>query len=287
MPRAFETVLLSALAMIAFAMNSILTRMALDRALIDAPGFTAVRLATGAVALTALLRWSSGSLRALFGHGARGPLALFFYALPFSYAYLRIGAATGALILFGAVQFTMIVAALWSGERPSAFEWIGLTTAGAGLVVLVAPGVTAPAPVGALLMLVAGVCWGLYSLLGRRSRAPLHDTALAFLRALPAAVLLSALLFGRARLSPAGATLAVASGAVASGLGYVTWYAALRGLTATRAATVQLTVPLLAALGGVLLAGERPDLRYGLATALILGGIGLAIASHATLARRR
>jgi drug/metabolite transporter (DMT)-like permease len=205
---------------------------------------------------------------------------LFAYAVAFSFAYRTLSAASGALILFGAVQATMILAALGSGERPHFLEWLGLLLAVSGLVYLVSPGLSAQSPSGSALMGLAGISWGIYSLRGRRAGDPLADTGGNFVRALPLAAAVSCATLPHAHLSGEGVLLAAVSGALASGLGYVVWYAALRGLTATRAATVQLAVPAIAALGGVLFLSERVSVRLLLAAALILGGVGLAVASR-------
>jgi drug/metabolite transporter (DMT)-like permease len=209
-------------------------------------------------------------------------LALFVYALAFSLAYVRLPAGAGALLMFAAVQLTMIGAGLRAGERPRALEWAGLAAAVFGLVVLTRPGLARPDPVGASLMSGAGVAWGLYSLRGRRSGDPVSANATSFARALPLALGASVVtvLHGTPHLALAGALLALASGALASGLGYVTWYAALRGLSATRAAIVQLSVPPLAAAGGVLVLGEHVSPRLLIGGLLILGGIALALLGH-------
>jgi drug/metabolite transporter (DMT)-like permease len=271
---------LTALAMLAFASNSLLCRAALSRGFADATSFTTIRVVAGALALAALVRW-----RATGGHRDGGwvpALALLAYALGFSLAYLRIPAATGALLLFAAVQVTMVGHGLASGERPGLREWIGLALSIAGLVVLTRPGLARPDPLGAGLMLLAGVAWGLYSLRGRGAGDPLHSNALSFSRAgaLALAVSAVAVALDSVRLTAAGALLAAVSGAIASGIGYAIWYAALRGLTATQAAIVQLSVPPLAAAGGVLLLGEALSARLLLAGATILGGIALAVASR-------
>jgi drug/metabolite transporter (DMT)-like permease len=271
---------LTALAMVAFASNSLLCRAALAAHQADASSFTTLRVAAGAVMLTALARRRAKSA---YGDGGWVPaVALFAYALGFSLAYLRIPAGTGALLLFAAVQVTMVGRGLLSGERPGLREWLGLGLSIAGLVALTRPGLGRPDPLGAGLMLVAGVAWGLYSLRGRRAVDPLRSNALSFTRAATLALGVSAIAvaLGSTRLTAAGALLAVASGAIASGLGYATWYAALRGLTATQAAIVQLSVPPLAAVGGVLLLGEALSARLLLASAAILGGIALAVASR-------
>jgi drug/metabolite transporter (DMT)-like permease len=199
----------------------------------------------------------------------------------FAYAYLSLSAATGALILFGAVQLTMFIAALRAGERFTPLSWVGLFLAVLGLVYLVLPGVTAPDPAGAALMSVAGISWGFYSLLGRNVADPLEATANNFIFSLPLAILVSLLFMGDIHFSPPGIGLAAASGAIASGMGYVAWYAALRGLTASRAAIVQLSVPAIAAFGGVVFLAEEITLRLLLASAATLGGIALVLAQRA------
>jgi len=281
LPRAALTAVLTAAAMLAFAANSLLCRAALGGGLADAASFTTLRLASGALALGALARARGSALtpsRVAWGSA----LALFTYALGFSLAYLRIPAGAGALLLFAAVQLTMIGAGLRSGERPRALEWVGLAVSLAGLVLLTRPGLTGPDPTGAALMLGAGVAWGVYSLRGRGAADAVAANASAFARAVPLALATSAAfgLIAATRLTPAGVLLAIASGAVTSGLGYAVWYAALRGLSATRAAIVQLSVPPLAAVGGVLALGEDVSLRLVLASVLILGGIALAILGH-------
>jgi drug/metabolite transporter (DMT)-like permease len=205
---------------------------------------------------------------------------LFMYALAFSLAYLSLSAGTGALILFGSVQVTMILAALRSGERPYLLEWLGVMLALGGLVYLVMPGLKAPSPLGSALMVTAGFAWGIYSLRGRGASSPLANTAGNFFYAIPLILAVRLFTLDHLHLSQEGILLAVLSGALASGLGYVIWYAALRGLTATRAAIVQLSVPALAAWGGVVFLGESLSLRLILAGALILGGIALAVTSR-------
>ena len=210
--------------------------------------------------------------------GSWGSAALLFlYAVPFSFAYVSLNAGTGALILFGAVQATMLVAALSSGERPHLVEWVGLILALGGLVYLVMPGLAAPSPVGCALMVTAGIAWGVYSLRGRGASNPLAETGGNFARSVPLAIGVSMAAAPHAAFHAEGAVLAVVSGALASGLGYVAWYAALSGLSATRAATVQLVVPLMAAAGGVLFLSERITVRLIVAAILILGGVALAL----------
>jgi len=274
-----RTVTLAAIALLAFAGNSILCRMALGGELIGPAGFTAVRLGSGAAMLWLLVAARARALSRPRGHWASAA-ALFVYAAAFSLAYVTLDTGPGALILFGAVQLTMIASGLRAGERPRPAEWVGLALALAGLVVLVRPGLTAPAPGGSLLMATAGVAWGVYSLRGRASARPLLDTAGNFLLTVPAALGM-AWLAGRGNYwTPHGVGLAVASGALASGGGYAIWYAALPALTATRAALVQLLVPVIAALGGIVLLSETLPLRLPVAAALVLGGVALAVTSR-------
>lgn len=202
---------------------------------------------------------------------------LFLYAAAFSFAYVKLSASTGALILFGSVQVTMMSIALFSGERLPALSWAGFVVALVGLLVLTSPGLSAPPPWEAALMATAGAAWGLYSILGRSSTSALGSTSSNFQFAVPWALLLSVLAWKNMHLTPTGVTLAFVSGAITSGLGYVTWYAALRGLTASSAALVQLTVPAIAALGGALLLTETISARLLFAGAMILGGVALAL----------
>ncbi|HEX3134069.1 MAG TPA: EamA family transporter [Planctomycetota bacterium] len=256
-----------------FAANSLLCRLALAPGLIDAASFTTIRMCAGAATLGLLVR---GSVSAGSWSSA---LALFAYAILFSFAYLRIGAAVGALLLFGAVQITMVGVGLRTGERPRPVEWIGLAVALLGLVALTAPGLSAPDAVGCGLMVAAGIAWGIYSLRGRRAGDPLRTTAGNFLRTVPLVLATSLLLMDQTHLSPMGMVYAVASGALASGVGYSLWYAALRGLTATRAAIAQLAVPVIAALAAVPLLHESITWRLMLAGSAILVGVGLACLS--------
>ncbi len=268
-----RVVLLTLLAMLAFAGNSLLCRQALRGTEIDAASFTTVRILSGALALLVIVRWRGGGLGGSWASAA----ALFGYAAAFSFAYLSLPAGTGALLLFGAVQATMIGVGLWSGERLRPVQTGGLVIALAGLVGLLLPGLAAPPWLGAVLMLGAGVAWGIYSLRGRGAGDPTAVTAGNFLRAVPFALALSLATFSRASLDPAGVGYAAVSGALTSGVGYAIWYLALRGLTATRAATVQLSVPVLAALGGVMLLGESLTARLAVASVAILGGVAMVI----------
>lgn len=266
---------LTALTMIAFASNSLLCRAALGRTHIDAASFTTIRLISGALVLWLIVQISGGTRTG--GGSWRSAVALFIYAAGFSYAYLSLSASTGALLLFGAVQATMIGYGIWIGEHLRYIQLAGLLLAFAGLIGLLLPGVTAPPLIGSLLMLGAGAAWGVYSLRGRGAGDPTVVTAGNFLRTVPIAIVLSAVMFKGITMDAAGIGYAVASGALASGLGYAIWYTVLPALKATSAATVQLSVPVIAALGGVLLLGEHITLRLVLASIAILGGIALVI----------
>lgn len=274
MTRGPRLLLLTACAMLAFAGNSLLCRLALKGGHADPAAFTLIRLASGAAALWFMLR-----LRRVYRIGGSwaSALALFVYAIAFSFAYTELNAGTGALLLFGAVQASMLVLGIMRGERPGPVQGIGLALAVAGLVYLVLPGLAAPSPEGAALMAAAGVAWGVYSLQGRRAGDPVAATAGNFLRAVPLAILAALLTVSRLEVDAIGWALALASGVLTSGLGYVIWYAALKGLSATRAAIVQLSVPVIAALGGVLLLAEPLTARLAIASCVILGGVALAI----------
>jgi drug/metabolite transporter (DMT)-like permease len=267
--------ILTLLTMVAFAANSILCRLALETTSIDPATFTVIRLVSGAATLWLIVRVRTGG-KALAGSWASA-FSLFTYAAAFSFAYFSLSAGTGALILFGAVQATMILYGLLRGERFTPLQTAGLLLALGGLVALLLPGATAPHWAGATLMTIAGMAWGAYSLMGRASTHPIETTAGNFLRAAMFGVLLSAVSIGVFAWDARGALLAVLSGAVASGLGYAIWYTVLPALRATHAATVQLSVPVIAAIGGVLLLGERLSLRLVLCSVAILGGIALVL----------
>lgn len=270
-----RTILLTCLAMLAFAGNSILCRLALRETGIDAASFMTIRLISGAVMLGGVVRMRGGSPTGS-GNWWSGA-ALFIYAAGFSFAYMSLTAATGALLLFGAVQLTMIGYGLWTGERLSGVQLAGMLLAFAGLVGLVLPGLSAPPLTGSVLMAGAGAAWGIYSLQGRGAGDPTRVTAGNFWRAALIGLVLSMLLFQSASINPMGAWYAIASGALTSGIGYVIWYTALPGLEATKAASLQLSVPVIAALGGVVLLGESLSLRLIITSAAILGGIALVI----------
>ena len=268
-------VFLTSLAMIAFAGNSLLCRIALTHTSIDAASFTTIRLISGAVMLWLIVRAGGGTYTG--GGNWLSSLALFAYAAGFSFAYVSLPAATGALLLFGAVQATMIGYGLWAGERLLKLQLVGLVLALGGLVGLLLPGLSAPPLYGSVLMLSAGVAWGIYSLRGKGAGDPTKVTAGNFLRAVPIAATLSISMLNGASLDTAGFWYAVSSGALASGIGYAIWYTALPALKATNAATVQLSVPVIAALGGIAFLGEPITLRLALASVAILGGIALVI----------
>lgn len=269
-----RSVVLTLLAMLAFAANSVLCRLAMQRTSIDPATFSAIRLAAGAAMLGAIVVVRGGAVRP--GGNWISALALFAYAAGFSLAYVSLPAATGALLLFGAVQVTMIGRGLWAGERMDAWQCCGLLLAACGLVVLL-PGLSAPPWRGAVLMLGAGVAWGVYSLRGRGAVDATGATAGNFLRSVPMALLLVLAMSRQARCDTAGVSYAIASGALASGLGYAIWYSALPSLRATTAATVQLSVPILAAIGGIILLAEPPTPRLLLASVAVLGGVALVV----------
>lgn len=269
------TLFLTVLAMLAFAGNSLLCRLALGRTSIDPASFTTVRIVSGALTLWLITR-TRGSNASGSGNWPSA-LALFVYAAGFSYAYVSLPAAMGALLLFGAVQATMIGYGLWMGERLLPRQWLGLLCAFAGLAGLLLPGLSAPPLLGSALMLGAGMAWGVYSLRGKGAGDPTRVSSGNFLRAAVMAALLSLATVRWSAVDRAGLGYALASGALASGIGYAIWYTALRGLNATSAATVQLSVPVLAAVGGIVFLGEAVTLRLLLASTAILGGIALVM----------
>jgi drug/metabolite transporter (DMT)-like permease len=276
-----KTLTLTALAMMAFAANSVLCRMAPGDGHIDAASFTSLRVISGALALAAIVFFRSGG-QVPRDADWRAALALFAYMVFFSFAYLSLGAGTGALVLFGTVQLTMFTVALKSGEHFSLISWTGLAVAIAGLVYLLSPGVTAPDPLGALLMVVAGVSWGIYSLLGRQATDPGRATAWNFLLSVPLVLITSLVFMDQYHASSLGILLAILSGVFASGIGYVIWYAALRELAATSAATVQLSVPVIAAIGGVMLLSEEVTIRLLVASAATLGGVAIVLSQRSS-----
>jgi drug/metabolite transporter (DMT)-like permease len=280
--RGTTTAALTVLALIAFAANSLFCRLALTEPIIDPASYTAVRLISGAVALwiIAVLRLN-GSFGKSDGSWISAAM-LFLYAVTFSFAYISLSAGTGALILFASVQITMIAVGLYTGERPGILEWLGLLIAIAGLIYLVFPGVTAPSTAGSVLMATAGIAWGVYSLRGRGASNPVRVTTDNFLRTVPLAIAVVLFSLPALTITPRGVLWAALSGSITSGVGYVLWYAALPRLTATRAATLQLSVPVLAAIGGVTVLSEAVSLRLVISAVVILGGVGLAVSHKPT-----
>lgn len=268
-------VLAVTLAMLAFAGNSLLCRLALKTTGMDAASFTSVRLVAGAVVLGFLVRWRS--TKPVAGGDWYSALALFVYAAGFSWAYVNLSAATGALLLFGAVQVTMMGCALYRGERFQAMQLLGFFLACMGLAVMLLPGAEAPSWHMALLMILAGVAWGVYSLRGGQSEDFLAATAGNFWRASVLAVVLTLVIMPTLRLNMTGLLYAVLAGAVASGMGYALWYSVMKQISTTTAASVQLTVPVITALGAVALLGEVLSTRLLLCSIAVLGGVALVI----------
>ncbi|MDD9889655.1 MAG: DMT family transporter [Gammaproteobacteria bacterium] len=279
-----KTIVQTVLALIAFAANSVLCRLALAAETIDALSFTAIRLLSGVLVLFAIIAVSSGVKPAKARGSWTAGIMLFLYAISFSLAYINLDTGTGALILFASVQLTIIMTTLFSGTRLKKGEWLGVLMAFTGFVFLILPGVGAPSPMGFLLMAIAGAAWGIYTLQGRGCADPLSDTAYNFIRTLPFVLILIVIAVADANLSVTGIILAMLSGGIASGVGYSIWYAALKNLSATQAAVVQLSVPVIAAMGGVLFVGEPLTLRLVLATAIILSGIAIVIWSRYRIA---
>jgi drug/metabolite transporter (DMT)-like permease len=270
--------LLTALTMVAFASNSILCRLALGEHAVDAASFTAIRLLSGAAMLALILAYRTRN----FSLKKIDPLSasmLYLYAVCFSFSYVSLSVATGALLLFGAVQLTMTVFAFAKGQRPGLQTWAGITTAFAGLVYLLLPGVSTPPFFSAFLMITAGIAWGVYTLRGKGAKQPLEATGWNFIGTIPLALLTMLVFHADIRLTTEGVILAIASGALASSLGYVIWYGVLPKIAPTSAATVQLSVPVIAAFGGVILVGEAVSPRLIIASLLVLGGIYLTIGS--------
>jgi drug/metabolite transporter (DMT)-like permease len=271
-------VFLTAFTLVAFAANSLFCRMALGGHLIDPVSFTTFRLASGALILTPISHLAGESKKWQKGKGSWcSGFVLFVYAAAFSLAYVSLSTGIGALVLFGAVQVTMIGVALKSGENLRAVQWLGLAAAIGGLVCLVLPGISAPNPLGALLMCISGMAWGVYSIRGKNVSAPVAMTTGNFTRSAPMAILASAVTFSTVHLESLGILLALISGVVTSGLGYILWYMALRHLTTTQASVLQLMVPVLAAYGGVTFLSEQASVRLIASSALILGGVALVV----------
>lgn len=279
-----KTTLLTGLALVAFAANSVLCRLALGNEAIDAASFTIVRLLSGSIVLLMIMT----ATRRTAAHATKGSWSagfmLFLYASTFSYAYVSLDTATGALILFASVQITMILLSLATGTRLHVSEWSGVAIAFSGFVYLILPGVTAPSAIGFALMTVAGIAWGIYTLKGRDSQNPLMDTAYNFLRTTPLLLLMAILTLGGSNYSVEGILLAAVSGGITSGIGYTIWYIALAGLSSTQAAVLQLSVPVIAALGGVIFVSEALSLRLVIAGTVVLGGILVVVLGRSHLA---
>ena len=271
-----KTFLYTSFALIAFA-NSVLCRLALGEHSIDAASFTVIRLISGAVTLVVILRLRDGGNKSTSTVNWISTLMLFLYAVTFSFAYITLNTATGALIIFGSVQMTMILITLRSGHRLHVAELLGVIIAFAGFVYLVLPNVNSPSMTGFILMTVAGIAWGIYTLRGRGSTNPLGDTANNFSRTIPLVAVLALIAIPYVDLSIKGMILAFLSGAVASGIGYTIWYTALGGLSAIQAAVVQLLVPVIAAVGGVVFVSESVSVRLVIAAVMILGGILIVV----------
>lgn len=270
---AIKTSAYTSFALMAFAGNSVLCRLALGENTIDAASFTTIRLLSGIITLAVILKMTNNNGKPVSKGSWSAAFMLFLYAVTFSFAYISLDTGTGALILFGSVQITMIFISLFSGNRLHYFEWIGVLIAFLGFGYLVKPSLTTPSLTGFFLMTVSGIAWGIYTLIGRTSKNPISDTAYNFLRTLPFVIILLVVALPYANLSQEGILLAVLSGAIASGIGYAAWYIALGGLPVSKAAVVQLLVPVIAAIGGVLFASEIISLRLMLSSVIVLGGI--------------
>jgi len=272
-----KTAILTGLALIAFAANSVLCRLALGNEAIDAASFTVIRLLSGAIVLFLIIRFTQKNTELSTNGSWIASLMLFLYAITFFYSYISLETGTGALILFGSVQLTMILLSLISGTRLHYTEWAGVIIAFTGFVYLILPSITTPSSVGFLLMAVAGIAWGIYTLKGRGSQNPLMDTAYNFLRTIPLVILLTIFTISHANYSSEGVLLALLSGGITSGIGYTIWYIALGGLSATQAAVLQLLVPIIAALGGVIFVSEAITVRLTISAAMVLGGILMVV----------
>lgn len=276
-----KTSLLTCLALIAFAANSVLCRLALGNEAIDASSFTGIRLLSGAITLFIILSITVSRKENNKGASSKGSwtasLSLFLYAITFSYAYLSVDTGTGALILFGSVQITMIMLSLISGTRLHLIEWSGVILAFAGFIYLILPNITTPSINGFILMTVSGISWGIYTLKGRSSKNPLMDTTYNFLRTIPFVGVLAIFTLQNMNYSSEGIVLALISGAITSGLGYTIWYIALGGLSSTQAAVIQLSVPVIAAIGGVIFVSEVITMRLIISATIVLSGILMVV----------
>jgi drug/metabolite transporter (DMT)-like permease len=276
---ALQIPLFTAFALICFAANSVLNRLALGGNMIDAGSYIGIRLLSGALTLWLINGFSKQNFGLILRGSPLSAFYLFLYGVAFSYAYRSLTSGTGAFILFGTVQTTMLAVLLLRGERPKLAEWVGLFIALSGLTYLVFPGLSAPDPFGALLMITAGIAWGFYTLRGKGVKDPLETTARNFILSVPMVLAVNLFSFFKAHFSIEGVVYAIISGAIASGVGYVIWYAALKGLTTTQAALLQLSVPIIAAFGGVTFLSETITIRLIIAGVLIIGGVTLALVS--------
>lgn len=274
-----KTLFFTVLALTAFAGNSVICRLALSLKAIDPASFTGIRLISGSLVLILLVSITKRKKNATVKGSWWSGVILFMYAIAFSFAYISLDTGTGALILFAAVQITMIAFALATGKKMNLKEWLGVLMAFAGFIYLVSPGVTAPSLNGLLLMTLSGIGWGIYSLRGKGSANALQVNAYNFLKTLPLVGIMLLFSLKQIQMTNEGIILAILSGALTSGIGYTIWYMALRGLTAVQASVVQLLVPVIAAAGGVIFLSEIINLRLILAAIMILGGIGLVIVS--------
>ncbi len=268
-----KNITLITIALLAFAGNSVLCRLALGDQVVDAASFTSIRLLSGAIFLFALVRFKEKKSVSMKGGNWLSAISLFLYAATFSYAYISLDTGTGALILFGFVQLTMIAYTFMQGKKLANVEWFGLFIAFSGLLVLLLPGASAPSLTGFILMAISGVAWGIYTIKGKGSETPLLDTATNFLKTLPFIILLTLITFYNSELSTRGIILAATSGAITSGLGYAIWYAVLKNITVIQAAISQLLVPIIASIAGVLFTNETITTKLLIASLLILGGI--------------
>jgi drug/metabolite transporter (DMT)-like permease len=268
-----RTIIFTSLSLIAFAANSVLCRLALAENPIDAAGFTIIRLLSGAIVLLLIINLSKKDVNKYDKGSWAGGLMLFLYAVAFSFAYVSLDTGTGALILFGAVQITMIFWSVLKGNRLHLFEWAGAIIAFGGFVYLVLPGVTAPSLIGFILMTTSGIAWGIYSIIGRSLKNPIYDTAYNFIKTIPFIIILLIIFINHIHYSFEGILLAIISGGITSGIGYILWYIALGGLTATQAAVVQLLVPVIAAFGGVIFISESVNFRLIISAIFVFGGI--------------
>lgn len=285
----FKTILLTVLALLAFAGNSVLCRLALNDNIIDAASFTSIRLFSGAIFLLLLIsinvHKSPQKIINIKAGSWLSALFLFIYAGAFSYAYISLDTGTGALILFGSVQVTMILSDIFKGKKLLLAEWLGLIIAFIGLIILLMPRASAPSLTGFLLMAISGIAWGFYTLAGRGSKTPLVDTTNNFLRTLPFIGLLMLLTLSNIELSNQGILLAIISGTMTSGLGYAIWYSALSGLTVKHAAIIQLSVPVIAAIGGVIFSNETINIELITSSFLVLGGVLTVIMGKQSMER--